>query len=65
MDKYLEKALRNLYVTDYIVKGASADIQQEIKKGVTSGKIEVLARPKKERKNKNGKLFNWIKYYNG
>jgi hypothetical protein len=60
MDKYLEKALRNLYVTDYIVKGASADIQQEIKRGVKSGKIEVVARPKKERKNKNGKLFNWL-----
>jgi hypothetical protein len=60
MDKYIEKALRNLYYTDYIIKGGSADIQEEVKKGVTSGSIQVLTRPKKERKNKNGKLFNYI-----
>jgi hypothetical protein len=61
MDKFMEKTLRNLYYTDYVIKGGSADIQGEISRGVDYGSIELLERPKKkEYKNKNSGMFNYL-----
>jgi len=62
MDSYLEEALRNLYYKESVLVGAdvSDGIVEEIKKGVGSGYIEVLEEPRKKRRNKNAKLFNFI-----
>jgi hypothetical protein len=62
MDKYLEEALRNLYYKEYVLSGddVSDGIITEMKRGVSTGYLEILERPKKERKNKNAKLFNFI-----
>lgn len=62
MDEYLEESLRNLHYNESVIVGANGSdlIFAEIQKGVKTAKIEILERPKKERKNKNAKLFNFI-----
>jgi hypothetical protein len=62
MDSYIEEALRNLYYKEYVITGAdvSDGIVEEMKRGVGSGYIEVLEEPRKKRRNKNAKLFNFI-----
>jgi hypothetical protein len=62
MDSYLEEALRNLYYKEYVLTGAdvSDGIVEEMKRGISSGYLEILESPRKKRRNKNAKLFNFI-----
>jgi hypothetical protein len=53
-------SLKNMYTSYYINSWGSDKVKQEVIKGIESGSLERVPRPKKVKRNKNGGMFKYL-----